>query len=125
MKHLWLLLALIPTLAQAEWKPQYAEAPQEVRDWYHSQEVNPEAQGRLNLPFKSCCGSGDTFHTRFRLLNDGSKYGAETYEYEQDGKWKLVPSDIIKRAKTPDGRPKLFLRDKTLPICFIIDEEGI
>lgn len=95
-------------------------------NWYHAQEINPEARARLQTSYKSCCGAGDVFRTRFRLINDGSKFGVETYEYLQDGAWKVVPLDIIKRAKTPDGQPVLFLlENKTVPVCFIIDEEGI
>lgn len=103
------------------WRQSHA---QEKESWYHQQQITPEANARLNLPFKSCCGSGDTFKTRFRLLNDGSRYGAETYEYWKDNKWNEVPVDIISHAPTPDGRPVLFLRNKELPICFIIDSEG-
>lgn len=94
--------------------------------WYKSQKMNPAAKKRLQAGFESCCDEGDHFKTRFRLLNDGSKYGAETYEYWKDGKWNVVPPDIIQRKKTPDGQPVLFIQTSTgKELCFIIDEEGI
>src|SRR5688572_10751993 len=35
--------------------------------WYKSQQMNPEAQQRLGVPYKSCCDAGDVFPTRFRV----------------------------------------------------------
>lgn len=96
--------------------------------WYRQQQINPEALPRLNVPFKSCCDAGDHYKTRARLLEDGTKYGVETYEYwhYEKAKWLIVPPDIIKKAKTPDGRPVLFIQKVTgKELCFIIDEEGI
>jgi hypothetical protein len=38
----------------------------------------------------------------------------------------VVPPDIIKREKTPDGRPVLFIHKTSgKELCFILDEEGI
>lgn len=94
--------------------------------WYKSQTINPEAWQRLKVPFRSCCDSGDHFRTRFRLMRDGTRYGAETYEYWKDGAWRVIPPDVVKRARTPDGRPVLFIeRASGKELCFIIDEEGI
>ncbi len=88
--------------------------------------MTPEARSRLNTGFKSCCDVGDVFPTRFRIVEDGSKYGTETYEYWRNDAWNEVPADIIQRKPTPDGRPILFLRRVTAePLCFIIDKEGI
>lgn len=113
------LVAVLPVLSH--------EAHDPHLQWYKSQEMNESARQRLQTQFKSCCDAGDHFRTRFRLLNDGSKYGAETYEYLSGlGKWTVVPPDIIKRAKTPDGKPVLFIhRSSGKELCFIIDDEGI
>jgi hypothetical protein len=95
-------------------------------DWYKSQTINPEARQRMQLGYKSCCDAGDHFQTRFRLVNDGSKYGVETYEYWTGDAWKVVPQDIIQRKKTPDGKPVLFIiKSSGKEVCLIIDEEGI
>lgn len=94
-------------------------------EWYKNQKINPEARPRLNVPFTSCCDESDHFKTRFRVLNDGSKYGTETYEYLAGEKWKVISPDIIKRAPTPDGQPVLFIHKTTgKELCFIIDEGG-
>lgn len=96
-------------------------------DWYKSQVITPEARVRMKIPFKSCCDAGDHFDTRFRLINDGTKYGAETYEYlARDGGWRVISPDIIQRKPTPDGKPVLFiLKESGKEVCFIIDKEGI
>ena len=58
-------------------------------------------------------------------MDDGSRYGAETYEYWRNGKWMLVPPDIIQRKPTPDGRPVLFINKITgEEYCLILDSEG-
>lgn len=93
--------------------------------WFKAQEMTPAARERLSTPWKSCCDQGDVYHTRFRLMEDGSKYGAETYEYMKDGRWHLIPADIIQVKPTPDGRPVLFVDSSGREVCFIIDREGI
>jgi hypothetical protein len=58
---------------------------------------------------------------RFRLVEDGSKYGTETHEYLKDGRWRIVPPDIVQRKKTPDGRPVLFIsRHTSQELCLIV-----
>lgn len=95
-------------------------------DWYKQQQINEEARLRMQLAYKSCCDAADHFDTRFRLVNDGSKYGVESYEYWTGDKWKAISPDIIQRKKTPDGRPVLFIIKGTgKEVCFIIDEAGI
>lgn len=103
------------------------EAHEPHAQWFKSQRMNPETKKRLGVDYQSCCDAGDHFPTRFRLVEDGTRYGAETYEYMwRDGTWKRVPQDIIQRKKTPDGRPVLFLNKITgQEYCLIIDEEGI
>jgi hypothetical protein len=94
--------------------------------WYRSQTINPAARVRLNVGYTSCCDEADHYETRFRMVEDGSRYGEESYEYLKDDAWKLVPPDIIQRKPTPDGRPVLFInRRDGRELCFIIDREGI
>lgn len=128
LERMWILLVtlvLIFSLAflQGAWAHEEHEPNAQ---WYKSQTMNPEAQKRLGTPYKSCCDAGDVYKTRFRLVDDGTKYGVESYEYLRDGKWKLIPPDIIKVDKTPDGRPVLFINKNTgLELCFIIEGAGI
>ena len=61
------VLLLVVTPASSEWKPEYAQANPERQQWFQSQRINPDAQKRLNVPFKSCCDNGDVFKTRFRV----------------------------------------------------------
>lgn len=95
-------------------------------DWFNNQEMTPASRERMQVPWKSCCDAGDHFQTRFRLVEDGSKYGTETYEYLKDGVWKIIPADIVQRKPTPDGSPVLFINKYTgVELCFFIDREGI
>ena len=69
MSALALLVAVSP--ASSEWRPEYAQASPERQQWFQSQQINPDAQKRLGVAFKSCCDHGDVFKTRFRVGNDG------------------------------------------------------
>jgi hypothetical protein len=101
--------------------PSHADAA-----WYNSQKLTPETKSRFGVQYTSCCDKGDHFDTRFRVADDGSRYGAETYEYlTREGTWKRVHPDIIQRKKTPDGRPVLFILSDGRESCLIVDEEGI
>jgi len=102
------------------------ESHEKHADWYKSQRMNPETKQRLGVNYQSCCDAGDHYDTRFRIVEDGTKYGAETYEYLlPNGTWKRVPTDIIQRKKTPDGRPVLFMNKITgQEYCLILDEGG-
>lgn len=101
------------------------EAHEPNAAWYKNQRMNPETKQRLGVQYQSCCDAADVYPTRFRLVEDGSKYGAETYEYMWKGKWKRAPQDIIQRKPTPDGRPVLFINKITgEEYCLILDSEG-
>ena len=58
-------------------------------EWFNKQEMNPTAQHRLGLAYKSCCSNGDVFKTRFRVSEDGS----DQWQYLKDGEWKIIPPD--------------------------------
>jgi hypothetical protein len=102
------------------------EAHQPHAQWFKSQKMNPATKERLGVAYQSCCDAGDHFPTRFRIIKDGSPYGADGYQYLLNGKWKDIPPDIVQRGKTPDGRPVLFRSPHSgTEYCFILDEEGI
>ena len=54
-------------------------------EWFNKQVMNPTAQHRLGLPYKSCCDNGDVFKTRFRVGEDRS----DQWEYLKDNLTRL------------------------------------
>lgn len=95
-------------------------------DWYKSQQMTPETRSRLQVQYWSCCDHADVVEAKFRLIEDGSKYGLESYEFLERGVWQPIPPDLIQRKPTPDGKPVLFRnRHDGKLLCFIIDQEGI
>lgn len=128
MLNIGYAIAIILAIAFGVLHARAHEAHEPHATWYKSQRMNPETKKRLGVAYQSCCDIGDHYPTRFKLVNDGSKYGSETYEYwdKEQKKWRVVPADIIQRKKTPEGKPVLF-RSPTSgqEYCFIIDEEGI
>jgi hypothetical protein len=91
-------------------------------EWFNKQEMNPAAQHRLGLPYKSCCSNGDVFKTRFRVGEDRS----DQWQYLKDGKWKVIPPDIIKESDTPDHTPILFINRSTgQELCFFVPQGGL
>ena len=75
-----LMMALAPK-AHATWKPEYANAPPEVRAWYHEAELTPEAQ--LRFPFKKCCDHADVVRTQFKV--NKTTHGDEWYYLAEGG----------------------------------------
>jgi hypothetical protein len=122
-----LTLTFLAAHAHATWKPEYTQLSQEVRDWYKSQELNPAARQRLGVAWKSCCEHGDVVRTQFRVEQNGSAYGHDTWFYLKDGKWKRVPDDIIHWGEhAPDKQATLFIYQSTgQELCFYPPVEGI
>lgn len=122
-------LALLCVLCSFPMETMAHDPSHEHGPWYNTQTMNPETQQRLGVTYKSCCDDGDVVQNlKHRIVADGSKYGAETYEYwnVKDKKWKPIPPDTIRREKTPDGQPVLFInRHTNMELCFILDEDGI
>ena len=89
----WLVLAGL-SRAFATWSPDYADAPKEWIDWFNSAMTTPEARKRLG--YGKCCDHSDRFKTKFMP-------GANSDEwfYWQDGRWKLIPSDVIHTEEDP------------------------
>jgi len=125
---LGMLLSTIPTVeAWSRWDPRFAQIDQRTREWYKTQEMTETTWRRLGSPsWNSCCEKGDVFRTQFRVLNDGTKYGEDTWWYEKDGVWKQVPPDTIHWGQhTPDGRPTLFIYQNTgQELCFYPGRDG-
>jgi len=122
--YVLLIVASFINCAQATWKPEYAQVAPEVRKWYHDQQMTPEAYERIhkdnNGTWKSCCEHGDVFRTQFRIIEDGSKYGHETWWYLKGDTWRQIPDDVIHWGEhAPDKRPTLFLYQNTgEELCF-------
>jgi hypothetical protein len=121
------MCALVRFPAAARWDGLYDwNAPPDVRGWFFMQRMTPESQKRFGVHFDSCCTAGDVYHTRFRVVNDGTKYGEDEWQYFKDGYWLPIPNDIIERTETPTGQPVLFLFSydgnprikKGTPVCF-------
>ena len=106
--------------AQATWKPQYANAPQEVQDWYRRAELTSAAQKRFQ--FKSCCAHSDVVKTSFRV---DKATGGDAWYWMRDGEWKRIPDDIIHWGESsPNKEPTLFAIGN-LPTCFWPGEGGL
>lgn len=95
----------------------------ERREWFRSQKINPAARQRMNVPFESCCDEGDRFKTRFRVGHAGQ----DQWEYlDSDGKWKVIPPDIISDKPGFEGEAILFKRQLDgAPLCFYPPTGGL
>ncbi len=99
---------LLLALYLITWKPEYAQAPPEVRQWYETRELTPETRERLHVQWKSCCNHSDVVHTQFKV---NTKDGADEWWYldPNDNQWKIVPRDTVHEGDpAPDNMPTLF-----------------
>ncbi|MDO8596632.1 MAG: hypothetical protein Q7R45_08410 [Sulfuricaulis sp.] len=128
MRHLLAALALAVSFsaapADATWKPEYAQAPQAVRDWYSNAQLTPAASQRLKIV--SCCASSDVVRAQFRVEKKTGRRGDEWW-YLAGATWKRVPPDIIHWDEhAPDGMPTLFiLSGSNVETCFYPPDGGI
>lgn len=109
------------TAVHAEWRPEYALQPPEVRAWYSNAELTPAAKERF--PFKKCCDHADVVKTKFSVNH--TSHGDEWFYENIPGNWKRIPPDIIHWGQSaPGGRPTLFVygKDET---CFFPGDSGI
>ena len=105
---------------EARWKPEYADAPQQVQDWYRDAELTPKAQ--MRFPFKKCCDHADVVKTQFRV--DRVSGGDAWYWLDGDS-WRRIPDDIIHWGQTaPSRQPTLFVYQGK-ETCFWPGEPGI
>jgi hypothetical protein len=95
------LTVAVSISSEARWKPQYADASQELRKWFYDMKV-PGTDHR-------CCSQADGVRAERRWASDGSveaRYFADFEAYEQhstvDSGWVSVPPETIIR-----GQPNL------------------
>ena len=121
----WSLCCLYVTLAvtsqaNAEWKPEYASSPPEVREWYRNAELTKAAQGRF--PFKKCRDHADVVKTKFTV--NKTTNGDEWYWLNGE-RWWRIPDDIIHWGRSaPGGKPTLFVYSGK-ETCFFPGDSGI
>jgi hypothetical protein len=117
--------ALVTTVALmapagATWKPEYANQPVEVQQWYRNAELTKAAQSRF--PFKKCCDHSDVVKTKFNV----NRTSAGDEWFWLDGEtWRKVPDDIIHwNERAPSGQPTLFIYNGK-ETCFFPGDGGI
>ncbi len=103
----------------ATWKPEYANQPFEVQQWYRNAELTKAAQTRF--PFKKCCDHSDVVKTKFNVNKTSS--GDEWYWLDGDS-WRRIPDDIIHwQEHAPNGQPTLFIYNGK-ETCFFPGDSG-
>ena len=113
-------LVLAVCAAHATWKPEYANYPLEVQEWYRNAELTEAAQRRFK--FKSCCAHSDVVKTSFRVYKGT---GGDEWYWLKDGEWVQIPSDVIHWGESaPDRQPTLFAVAGS-PTCFYPGEGGL
>ena len=65
---------------------QYADVPQEIRDWYANAELTDAAKQRLH--WKKCCDHADAVKTRFRVNKSN---GDDEWYWLREGQRKRIP----------------------------------
>jgi hypothetical protein len=106
--------------AQAEWKPEYANSPPEVREWYRNAELTEAA--RIRFPFKKCCDHADVVRTRFTV---NKTTNGDEWFWLDGGTWRRIPDDIIHWGRSaPGGKPTLFVYSGA-ETCFFPGDGGI
>ena len=104
----------------ATWKPEYANQPLEVQQWYRNAELTEAAQVRF--PFKKCCDHSDVVKAKFNV----NKTSAGDEWYWLDGEnWRRIPDDIIHwEERAPNKLPTLFIYNGK-ETCFFPGDSGI
>lgn len=111
-------IVLYITKAHAHWKPEYAELPQDVRDWYTAQELTPAAQQRF--AFKSCCNNSDVVKTKFKVGGVGN----DEWWWLDGQTWKRIPEDVIHWGIVAPGGGAVMFAVGGMPVCFYPPEGG-
>ena len=113
-------LFLLIAPAHARWKPEYANAPKAIRDWYQNAELTEAARKRLN--WTKCCDHADVVKTKFKVNKTN---GEDQWLWLDGDQWRVVPPDIIHYdKKAPGSQPVLFVYKET-PTCFFLPDGGI
>jgi len=101
------------------WKPEYANQPLEVQQWYRNAELTEAAQG--TLPFRKCCDHSDVVKTKFNVNKTSA--GDEWYWLDGD-QWRRIPDDIIHwEERAPTRLPTLFIYNGK-ETCFFPGDSG-
>lgn len=112
------VLALLTFPALSEWDG--VKGPNSA--WYEAQQINPEAQMRLGVSWKSCCAHSDVVTTRFRVDRTSAE---DVWFYLDDNTWRKVPSDTVQTGKpTPSGEAVMFAYQGVIT-CFFPSDGGI
>jgi hypothetical protein len=106
--------------AEATWKPEYADNPPEVQEWYRNAELTEAAKFRF--PFKKCCDHADVVKTSFNVNRTSN--GDEWYWLDGD-RWRRIPDDVIHwGAMRPAVSPRCSsIREKET--CFFPGDGGL
>lgn len=115
-----LAFAIMASRANATWKPEYAQASPEERDWYRNAELTEAARERF--PFKKCCDHADVVRTKFQV---NKVDGRDEWHWLDGDHWRRIPDDVIHWGKSaPDGQPTLFIYSGK-ETCFFPGDGGI
>ena len=121
MRGLFLLLMLTTLPLQVPWKPQYADVPPEIRQWYETRTLTPAAEARLH--YHSCCAHSDVVKTTFKVNSVNGQ--DEWWWLDANNTWQRVPDDVIHYDEhAPGGDPVMFAVGQT-PTCFYPPNGGI
>ena len=107
-------------LLSVTWKPQYAQLPKEVQDWYQAQELTPEAQ--VVFSFKSCCNNSDVVQTQFRV--DKASGLDQWWFLNSLGKWERIPDYAIHWGEVAPGGKAVMFALSGRPTCFYPPDAG-
>jgi len=117
----FIMLLLLTAIANAHWKPEYAQNDKATKDWFESRTLTPAAEAEFH--FHSCCNNADRVQTQFKV---NKVNGADEWYYLDDDKhFVRVPDYIIHWDEhAPDGSPVLFAVGGR-PVCFFPPDGGI
>ena len=116
-KILWasLCLGLLTLSAQARWKQEYANLPDDIKQWYASQR---------NKNGSWCCNNADghDFYGGYSLNEDGS------VEFDADGAHHRLPAYMVLDGPNPTGHAVWWYLDLTggghMDYCFALGPAG-
>ena len=99
-----LLLRLVagPAVAQGG---HHGQGHAELHDWYRT----------LKHPFtgRPCCDDRDCRPTRAYVDDEGE------WRAMLDGRWVIVPTDVVLKTASPDGRSHICANERGMIFCFV------
>ena len=88
------------TGAYAHWRPEYAQASPDVRNWFKSQRAPT-----TNVP---CCDISDGEFAEEDIRYDEKGVGHFWTRWSKHLEWMLVPDDVVIQEPNKWGRPVVF-----------------